>query len=735
MGALATTSVDLGLGGSFRRTLLAPSTVIACWPLSEISSINAMRNIAGTDYDGVIGGTGVDLNMGFPVDLPEGALGLKLTGTGVTYVEVADSAALSLAGGAIDIKVVIATTTNDATNRCIVQKQDTNSTGNGWHVSMQNQKIEFYLKVAGVVVFNFQRGAIADGNAHLIHCCYDPTVSATARINIDGALSGATVTSVSTLPATTAATVRMGAFADDAGQFIGTLCYVTLDTAGDTSSSVALHATRAWTDVTTAVRLAVGRRIEYGIRGSGPEHRVADPSTFQFALHNVNPSTGAVGYYSIGHANCRAGFDLRIPVRVRITQGGTTYYKFRGFIHVATPTTGQHRSLEVNVTAVSWLKIAMETSLNGLETQIDQASWQNFGFICDLADKPPCSTFVVTSPVGFVFPFAFDNSEVETMTAMTEFQRLAMSEQGWVYEKGDAVSGGVLSFEPHNYRQTKSVDATFDDSSLFELDIAHDVESMVNRAHVTYQPRSDGTPASTLFSQPESFIESKDNIIVSGPFTDPNQDGERIGATDLVAIDATDYALRTAAGGGGSDMSSSLQIVDESGANEARFRLHNADDRSGYFTIRKRGTPLYNYDPGTVTYEDADSIRQYGPRPVSFTMPYQSEPENAIAAAAVTVNARQSPLSNVRAMRIAADKSSALMTQVLQREVGDLIEVSEQVATGSEYVQFYIQHVTLDIDEDGFIWCTWQLVPVNSYGGYWFLDDSLLGEDTVLGWD
>src|SRR5205085_5931266 len=163
---LATIALYQGHGGSFRRTIADNDDLVACWPLSEISSIEYVRNIVSTDYPGTI--TGSDINLGYPVDIPEGTLGLRLTGAGAAYMEVPHADALCLAGGAIDILFLVVTSTNDATVRCIVQKQDTNSTGNGWHVALVSGAIEFYLKVGGVTVFNFTRGSIADGQTHLV---------------------------------------------------------------------------------------------------------------------------------------------------------------------------------------------------------------------------------------------------------------------------------------------------------------------------------------------------------------------------------------------------------------------------------------------------------------------------------------------------------------------------------------------------------------------------------------
>ena len=129
-----------------------------------------------------------------------------------------------MAGGAIDVTFLIKTSTNDATHRAIVQKRATNSTGNGWSVGLVSGAIRFELKVAGVSVFSFDRGSIADGAWHLVKCCYSGNTSPNeARTYIDGSQSGAAVTGLTTNNAATACECRLGAFNDGGGKLTATL--------------------------------------------------------------------------------------------------------------------------------------------------------------------------------------------------------------------------------------------------------------------------------------------------------------------------------------------------------------------------------------------------------------------------------------------------------------------------------------------------------------------------------
>ena len=94
-----------------------------------------------------------------------------------------------------------------------------------------------------------------------------------------------------------------------------------------------------WTSVLSDVRTSENVACEYGIRGSGPDDLIADSGSLRFALNNGEwNSVSTLGYYSLLHSSKRSGFDYRIPVRLRITYGGTTFYKFVGKLRAITPT-------------------------------------------------------------------------------------------------------------------------------------------------------------------------------------------------------------------------------------------------------------------------------------------------------------------------------------------------------------------------------------------------------------
>jgi hypothetical protein len=742
VAGLATLALDLGLGGSFRRTIVdSADTVAACWPLAEIS-LNTARNIVREAHDGTyygpLGGIADGLSHGESLDIPEGCLGAGFDGSG-DYVEVPDDSTdgatpnLSCTGG-IDVIFLITTSTNDATTRAIVQKW----TGtNGWYVGLINGAIVFRLTVGGVDVFNFTRGAISDGALHVVHCHYSAADNR-ARVYIDGALSGASV-AASTAVAATTANLRIAVFNDDSGPFIGTVAYVTVGSINDVTISADLYSAMQWTDYSSGglVRMGGGIQLQYGIPGSQPNDRVASTGTLQFALTNVNPATGANGYHSIGHANCRAGFDLSIPVRLRLSYAGTTYYKFRGYLKSASPVPSQYGGVkEVRCTAIDWMGVAAEQPITELPTAVDLLSWFHFGYVAELSDRPPCGLAIDFN--ADTFPYAFDSSRSEDMPALSEFQRIAMSEFGYVFIKGDTTRGGNLAYQTRSTRQDLAVSATLD-NTMAELEFTYDRDTMINRAKATYYPREVGASTVVLYSLSSPYlVHAGETVVIEGRYFDVTDASLRVGGTDLQAVtQTTDFTMNTAADGSGSDRTGSFNVTESAGANSVRIEVENQGEVDAYITLLQvRGKPIYHYDPVTVTYEDGDSVRKHGARTFTFDMPYQSDAEDAESACRVIVSQFKDPLSNVRRVKFHGDRSSTLMTYALAREPGELIEVREAMVSGDTYHQYYIHRVLLDVLPSGRIDCTWTVAPVGAITAWWVLGEvgSELGVNTILGW-
>jgi len=755
-------AIEMGLGGSFRQTLINEDFVVGVWPLSELASTRA-RDITGNNKHGSYAGTG--FTRGVTVDLPEGALGLTFDGNG--YVEVLDDGGaaavgqlnLSLEGGSIDIVFLLKTSQNDATNRAIVQKMVTDATGNGWSVSLVSGAIRFRLEVAGSEIFNFDRGAVSDGSWHLVHCYYDPA-SEDAIIYIDGVQSGATVTGVTTEPEYTAANLRIGCWNDGSGDFIGTLAMVMIGREGNTTLSASLHATRTWTAVTSDVRQAQPIVATYGIQGSSVLDIMARPGTLTFALNNAETNTARrVGYYSPGHTNCRSGFQIGAPVRWSITSGGVTRYHFRGFIKAVTPIPGAYRERLSIVLCADWLDVASSVFTSAVETQTNVNSDDAFKLAIDqsLARVPPAVSIGLGSST---FPYAFDISQGESESILTEMTRVTTSERGFCYPVSDTTQGGTLVWEGRSDRQLHTdLDATFN-GTMHGLDVTYNLEALANIIRIVVTPRRVDAAATTVLyaleiSEQSVSIAPGQTLALEGGYRNPSQDSVRVGGTAMVEpVANTDYAFWSRSDGSGVNLTSDLSVYTDNGnwlgGSSFRVEITNNGGSLGYLRLNSqvafqlRGKGIYYKPPVMIERRDRDSVRRHGPRTVQIDLPYESSIALAESVADFLLEVLGSERPMPRSMTVLGNVDASMLATVLALNPGDKIGLIETVSglvtddpdTDAD-VGYFINGKRLTYAAGGIITAEFALAPGVPTIGTWVLDDatlSVLGDTTVLGY-
>jgi hypothetical protein len=755
------TAIRLGLGGSFRQLLIDESFVVAAWPLAELSSLSLARDITGNNNHGTYNGTG--FTRGVTGDLPEGNLALTFDGNG--YIEVPDDSGLgartlnlSLADGDIDIVFLIKTSTNDATNRAIVQKMVTDATGNGWSASLVSGAIRFRLEVAGTQIFSFDRGSVADNAWHLVHCNYQTTLgTGEARIYIDGAQSGAAVTGVTTEPAVTGANLRIGCWNDGSGDFIGTLAFVMIGREGNGDLSTALQAARQWTDVTVDTTSRVPIECNYGIAGTNILDNVAREGSLTFALDNSILNSGAaLGYYTPGHANCRSGFAIGIPVQWSVTFAGTTYYKFRGRITSVRPVPGIFDERLVLVSCADWMNVAAQSYVSAMPALINESSDEVIKRVLDQADgRSPVAVSI--SAGSSQFPFALDVSHGEQETLLTEFARTQASERGYLYIKGDTVQGGVLRSEGRGDRQMHNdLDVTLTAAMAMDgLQVEYGVSRIINIIRVVFTPRQVDSAATTVLyrleaSQETHLIQPGATLVLEGGYFDPNNQAERVGGTDMVEpVANTDYAFWSNSNGTGVNLTTNLEIYTANGewlgGNSFRVEITNTGTASGYLRLNSstafqlRGKGIYHYRPIMVERRDRDSVRKHGPRTVQIDLPYESSLAQAEAVADFYINILNSEQPIPPEVTIWGNQSAALLTQALAREPGDKVGIVEAMTgvttvdpNSDEDIGFFINHVRYIYSKGGIFRATWALAPSAPIGA-WVWDESVWDESTAWG--
>jgi hypothetical protein len=209
--------------------------------------------------------------------------------------------------------------------------------------------------------------------------------------------------------------------------------------------------TATWT-VLTDVLAAGGLTIKHGIDGSSPLDRVAGTPTCSFALRNdAGNSAGLLGYYSLHHNNTRTGWRLNIPCRVRIQDPSTLvwYWRFVGRIDSIEVQPGRYLSRRVLVTAVGWMDEAARWKLTPEIGEQINKRWDEI-ILAIIAKMPVSPGSIVIDEGREAYPFALDQSGNAEVSALTEFQKLAASEFGYIFERAD----GALRLEGRHHRLT-----------------------------------------------------------------------------------------------------------------------------------------------------------------------------------------------------------------------------------------------------------------------------------------
>jgi hypothetical protein len=741
-GPLATIGLDMMLDtagyGSIRRLLAEQEDTLVCYPLSEFAGVGGMtgaqmRNIKedrnhGT-YTGTMFGASAVLDPCQTIDIPEGHTGMSFIGG---YGEVPDDSALgltnnlSLTGGGFNIWGFIIPGASDATRRCIVAKQSgAPTTTNGWHIAQKDGKLNGFLRVAGVTIFDLASSTLS-GDLQFFGFGYDLT---RAWWRLDG-LADTSVGSVTTEPAVTTANLRIGLFNDASGPLnTTTLAYVTISRLGDETIDPIVQAMRSWTDKSTSIRRAGGFRMRYGIPGTSPIDRVGGTGTLQCRLDNRSSSDGA---FSPHHPNVTSGFDLGIPVRGRITYSSYSKY-FRGKVKSVKPAAGQYRSRDVEITAIDYMNVLAETSVTRVAAHTDIAASDAAALIIQEAPMAPAAC--EPTPITPTLPYAFDNSKSESMKAMTELQRIHQTDFGATYISNQS-PGGRLFVLNRTVIEAKTVSATFD-NTMHDFEFTYDVESMINTVRASVNQRQTPGGTVTLFTAPVPFtLEQRETIELEFPYINPNASKRRVGSLTLTPLVAsTDYTMERTSDA--TDLTSSLVVTATFGGNVTKVSLYNNSGHDGRVTLLQgRGVVTSVDQPSVVVEHDQPSEKRYGAREFSLDLPYQDDIDEGQHAAQFVLATRSGPTPAAK-MRFLADQSATLMQQALEREPFDVISVRETMTSGTTYRQYYIMNIALDVDGNGFTWCEWLLAPVHQLGSFWLFGasgSSNFGVTTELGW-
>jgi hypothetical protein len=467
-----------------------------------------------------------------------------------------------------------------------------------------------------------------------------------------------------------------------------------------------------WTLLTPDVRASDGIQTSYGISGSDPTDRTASTGTLRFTLDNsTRNSAGLIGYYSPFHSNRRAGWDYNIPVRWWLWFHADRKYKHLGKLSDILPAPGIHEARNVRCQSLDWMDDAARIDVPDLATQTNQRADEVLTTILDAMTTQPAAREFDTGID--TFKYVLDGGTGQRLKVREELNKLALSEQGYVYIKGDYDQGGTLAFEARGHRANDTTThLSFDDDmSRDGLVIVGGRDDVYRTVQVTVHPtRVDSAATTVLFSLVTTSTlvgagETLDTIF--GPYRDPDTN-EACGGTAMVTpVATTDYTMNSAEDGLGSDLTGNFTVTASYTGQGVRYTIVNGGGTPGYITkLQARGKGVYRKD---VNVEKTVS-GSYGDRVLSIDMPYQTSVNIASNLATYLATLLSTPSARVRSIKFCANRSDDFMTAAIVREPGDKIAITETV-TGLMAAEFHINRVTLEMHANNILWCQWELVP------------------------
>ena len=498
-----------------------------------------------------------------------------------------------------------------------------------------------------------------------------------------------------------------------------------------------------WTDLSADVQLGVQPIVfEYGIKGGGPLDRVASIGTMTWSMNNsARNSSGLLGRYTPGHANCLTNWELGIAVRLKIVYGGVTYYKFRGSIVSMQPDAGINRRRAVQCVAHDWMDDASLSLVKDTQIQLNNRSDELVDtVVTNCVGRSPAATSYATGQSTFAY--AMDNMRDEKTLALRALTDIVLAEVGYLYVKGDSVQGGTLKFEDRHARPLATNAGTFD-STMFDISAARSRENIINHVFVIVHPRKVDAAATTVIysladtsSEVPSLLPGETKALTV-LFRGDNNRFVRVGADSVVTpVAATDYVGNSQADGGGSNLTSSLGLSFSYSSNSATIVWTNNHASSTIYltTMQVRGKAVQDrYELG-VESTAAASVTKYGERDLTYDMIFEDSTGLAKGVADWIVALYGSARMVVSEIMIKSTRNATLLTQALAREPGDKITLSEGM-TGITAVAYFINGVKGTYSAGGLLDVSWVLAPADQQQA-WILEDAVAGlleSTTILG--
>ena len=435
----------------------------------------------------------------------------------------------------------------------------------------------------------------------------------------------------------------------------------------------------AWTDVTTDVLHNPAPRGNTGINDNGWLNRVANVGRFKFSLDNsAGNSQATLRYYTPGNPG---GVPGGTEVRVGFKYAGRKRYKWAGIVEPggATPSPIGEFPPMVSISCYDWFGIIAYFPLDFLARATNKTIMEGVALILESLPAGVQPTYVTYNTATYTFPTIFDLMSGET-TAIGEFNKLAISEMGYVYSRGNEIDGLSLVVDGKLTRYNVASDTvipTHSSATTDDLLLANGVDKLLlaasgtdnllltqtasvdfdqddmlagsamgksvavsfGRHYANYikaavTPRRVDTAATTVLFTMESSVLVTAGATVSGlrgRYRDPSGAASYVNGTEMVTpVATTDYRAFANADGTGTEYTANCTITAEFGTAEVEFSITNTGGTAFYvggdIIFQFRGKGIYAYDVVDIILDRSDPDSKVGRQLLSFDLVYQSDP-------------------------------------------------------------------------------------------------------------
>jgi len=509
-----------------------------------------------------------------------------------------------------------------------------------------------------------------------------------------------------------------------------------------------------WTDITADV---IGNiSAEYGIRGNSPLDRVASPGEANIILNNSETnSAGLIGYYTPGGVNCRTGFDTGLIIRIRITHDGRTKTKFYGRVpqKCISPQPGILSAKRTTVKIRDWID---QASIHELSLPSFQQNKKISEVVAAIVANMPTAPLSTDYKDGqYTFPSVFDTVRSKTI-ALSEFQKVAISELGYIYSIPGIASDEVLVVEGQYTRNNdvatlSEIPCSKEDIGKLKLNAGGFLklnaggylllnckttvtfnnafisasspygENSYNRIKSTAYPRRVDASAVTLATLQTSIaVNPSESVKFILRYRDPAGISNNVSGINMInPVTTTDYLANSAADGSGTNLTANFSLSVTFGTGDAEITVTNNGGSAGYLLSgsKLRGYGVYIDDPIDSIEEDTANIAQNGTNQLTLDCRYQADPLNTLSFSQALIDILATPRIDLSSVTFCANRSTAAMLAFMYAEIGMRIHVNETV-NGIDG-DFYIQNVKYTIQPGGLIYCTW-ILKNSGYDAYGF---------------